>query len=135
MIYFDTDILVHYLVEQNKSKHALAKKLYEKAARNETFFISLLSLQETAFVLSKFDLQKFEIIEKLSIFHVLNPVNYTFQEYLRAIEIAYKVGFQSFNDCLHVAIAENYCTSLYTNNKSDFSRIKNFTSLPISFLD
>ena len=95
----------------------------------------MLTLQEAAFVLSKLGLERFEIIEKLSIFNILNSINYTFQEYLRAIEIANKVGFQNFNDCLHVAIAENYCNELLTNNKSDFNRIKNFTSLTITFLD
>ena len=37
MIYFDTDVLVHYLIEQDKKKHILAKKLYEKAAQKGTF--------------------------------------------------------------------------------------------------
>jgi predicted nucleic acid-binding protein len=134
MIYFDTDILVHYLVEQDRKKHYLANKLYEKATRNEAFFISLLTLQETAFVLTKFELENFEIIDKLSIFYESKPFNYTFEEYLRACELCQKVGFQNINDCLHTAIAETHCQELYTFNQSDFKLIKNHTSLKINIL-
>ena len=51
----------------------MANKLYEKATRNEAFFISLLTLQETAFVLTKFELENFEIIDKF-IFHDTNRI-------------------------------------------------------------
>ena len=134
MIYFDTDLLVHYLVKQDKPKHLLATKLYEKTTRNKTFFVSLLTLQETAFVLAKLKMESFEIIEKLAVFNQAKPVNYSFDEYLRACELCQKVGFQNINDCLHTAIAESHCDEFYTFNESDFRQIQKHTSLKINIL-
>ena len=53
MIYFDTDVLINYLIEQDKEKNAQAVGLYNHASEKGEFFCSLLCLQETAFVLSR----------------------------------------------------------------------------------
>ena len=134
MIYFDTDVLVHYILNQDKKKHLLAKKLYEKATLNGTFFVSFLTLQETGFVLAKLKMNNFEIDEKIKNFYNFNPINYTFEEFKRATTLCQKVGFQNINDCIHTAIAENYCKELYTFNQADFKQIKNHTSLKINIL-
>jgi predicted nucleic acid-binding protein len=134
MIYFDTDVLIHYLVNQDRKKHHFVNKLYEKTNADKTFFVSLLTLQETAFVLAKIKMESFEIIEKLRVFEVSRPVNYSFDEYIRATELCKKVGFLNINDCLHTAIAESYCTELYTYNQTDFKQIRNHTSLKINIL-
>lgn len=134
MIYFDTDVLIHYLVNQDRKKHHFVNKLYEKTNADKTFFVSLLTLQEIAFVLAKLKIESFEIIEKLRVFEVSRPVNYSFDEYLRASELCKKVGFLNINDCLHTAIAESYCAELYTYNQTDFKQIKNHTSLKINIL-
>jgi len=134
MIYFDTDVLVHYFVIQDLRKHLLAKKLYEDACLEGAFFISLLTLQETAFVLSKLKMTGDEIAIKLSVFNVLSSVNYSFDEYLRASELCQKVGFHNINDCLHTAIAETYCQQIHTFNQDDFKKIQKYTALEISIL-
>lgn len=134
MIYFDTDILVHYLINQDKTKHALSTKLFNKAFGNNKAFFSLLSLQEIAFVLSKLDYSNFEITEYLEVFQNKKAINYTYKDYCRAIELSNKVGFRNFNDCLHTAIAESHCKELYTFNKKDFEIIKKYTDLKISIL-
>lgn len=61
-------------------------------------------------------------------------VQYEAFHFERAIELAQKVGFQNINDCLHTAIAESYCTELYTFNSSDFKRIQDHTNLIIHIL-
>ncbi|SKB44191.1 hypothetical protein SAMN05660293_00186 [Dyadobacter psychrophilus] len=37
MIYFDSDVLINYLIVQNEEKHKLATNLYQEAARIKCF--------------------------------------------------------------------------------------------------
>ena len=134
MIYFDTDFLVHSIINQDRKRHLLAQKIFDKTHNEQKIFISLLNLQEIAFVCSKLRMQTFEINEILTIFHYFKPINYTFEQYLRACEICQKIGFQNINDCLHTAIAETHYTELYTFNQRDFHQIKNHTTLKINIL-
>lgn len=54
MIYFDTDVLVNFYVEQQDiEKHNLAKRLIEQATENGLFLISTHSLNELVFALAK----------------------------------------------------------------------------------
>ena len=134
MIYFDTDVLIHYLVEQDSDKHLQAIRLFEQASENGLFFLSLLCLEEAAFVLAKLK------VDTLSIDMLVNrllphaTVGYDRNQFLRAKDLAKKVGFQNMNDCLHMAIAETYCQELYTFNKSDFKRLQPYTTLKVTLL-
>lgn len=134
MIYFDSDVLINYLVIQDKDKYATAKELYEKATREGQFFISLLSLQETSFVLAKLKMPDKEITEKMEVFWTNAPVDYNLELFKRACVLAELVGYQNVNDCLHTAIAELHCDEFATFNRSDFKRIQNFTDLRINIL-
>ncbi len=62
------------------------------------------------------------------------PVSYEIRHFKWAIKMARKIGFQNINDCLHTAIAEEYCDELYTYNKADFKRIQKHTGLKITIL-
>ena len=132
MVYFDTDVIIHYLVEQDKSKHRHAIKLIEDASKAGLFFCSLLCLQESAFVLSKLKVPDDDIEGMMMELINFQTVNYTETHYKRAIKLARKIGFQNINDCLHTALAESYCDELYTYNLSDFKKIKNFTTLKVT---
>lgn len=55
MIYFDTDVLINLLIPQDKAKHLLARTVYHTATDKHQFFISLLCLQELAYVLHKLE--------------------------------------------------------------------------------
>lgn len=135
MIYFDTDVLIHILLPQDLEKHEIADRIYWDITGREKFFISLLCLQETGFVLHKLD-QKVQDIERMLASLLLHqPAHYETSHFKRAIELACKVGFQNINDCLHTAIAEEYCEELYTFNKSDFKRIQKYTDLKITILN
>lgn len=131
MIYLDTDLLIHFLVVQNKEKHRFATKIVRKLIEKDELFISLLSLQEIAFVLNKLEYSAFEISEMLTELETHSTENYTLNEFKRAKELALKIGFQNINDCLHTAIAESHCKELYTFNKNDFEQIGNHTKLKI----
>lgn len=99
-----------------------------------TFRISWLGVQEVGFVLGKLDQPVDFISLKLEALMLSSPVDYGYVEFARAIELAKVIGFKDFNDCLHTAIAEQYCTHLYTCNYKDFMRIQPHTSLEICFL-
>ena len=134
MTYFDSDVLVNYLVVQDADKHATATRLYEEATKSERFFISLLSLQETSFVLAKLKRPNDEITGKLAVFLANNPVDYDLDIFKRACFLAEIIGYQNINDCVHTAIAEQYCEELVTFNKSDYKRIRRYTKLKIIIL-
>lgn len=134
MVYFDSDILIHYLVIQDDNKHATATRLYEEATRDAQFFVSLLSLQETSFVLSKLKVSNEEITRKIAVFITDSPVDYDLALFKRASALAEIMGYQNINDCIHTAIAELYCEELLTFNQSDFKRIQKHTNLKITLL-
>lgn len=134
MVYFDSDVPINYLVIQDDSRHALAREMYGQAARSGRFFISLLSLQELAFVLARLKIPEHIIVEKIEAFYKEDLANYDLRSFKRAEVIAQAVGFQNINDCLHTAIAETHCTELVTFNKSDFKRIQKYTGLKITVL-
>ncbi len=134
MIYFDSDVLVNYFVEQDLQKNKEAIELYRKSSSEELFFCSVLSLQETAFVLSRLDTDREEIIAMIRSILSLETANCKVSHFERAIVLARKVGFQHINDCLHTAIAEEFCEELYTYNKADFKRIQKYTDLKITIL-
>nr|WP_293838143.1 PIN domain-containing protein [uncultured Arsenicibacter sp.] len=134
MIYFDTDVLIHFLVNQDVDKHQLANELYQQAAQQERFFVSLLCLQETAFVLHKLGEKPDNIQAMIQAFLPFQPVAYQIDDLQRGISLAMAIGFQNINDCLHVAMAEKYCQELYTFNKADFKRIQKHSRLKITVL-
>ncbi|OJV19310.1 MAG: hypothetical protein BGO21_08620 [Dyadobacter sp. 50-39] len=134
MIYFDTDVLINILIPQDPEKHLQAKALYHTATDNEQFFISFLCLQETAFVLQRLGQTPDDIDAMLTSFLSYEPASYGIAEMKRGIELAKRIGFQSINDCIHLAIAETHCTELVTYNKSDFKRLQKHTRLKIKVL-
>lgn len=134
MVYFDTDVLIHYFVAYEPVKHQQASQLVRQAIQDHTFFISLLSLQETVFVMAKLKQPLLNINQIAGQLLATGPVPYDSVHFSRASHLARQVGFQNINDCIHTAIAEIYCTELMTFNRSDFSRIQAFTSLKITIL-
>ncbi|MFI5139916.1 MAG: type II toxin-antitoxin system VapC family toxin [Sphingobacteriales bacterium] len=134
MDYFDTDVIIHSLVNQNPNLHLKVNDLIEEVVKTNRFLISWLSIQEIGFVLAKLDQPVSFISLKLGDLIYSSPVEYGLIEFTRAVEIAKVIGFKDFNDCLHTAIAEQHCSDLYTCNYRDFKRIQPLTSLNIHFL-
>lgn len=134
MIYFDTDVLINFLIEQDPAKNQRSIQLYDEASKNGAFFCSLLGLQEAAYVLSRLKISADDIETMIDSLIRPDTINYDISHYRRAVELAKMLGFQHINDCLHTAIAETYCTELYTFNESDFKRIQKYTKLKINIL-
>jgi predicted nucleic acid-binding protein len=133
MIYFDTDIWIHSLVEQDLEKHEQANEIIESYSK-QGYLISTLNYQEILFVLGKLKVSEDEIESIANDLFQLNAVSYSLTEIKRASHIAKRIGFRQINDCIHTAIAETHCTELITYNKKDFSKIAKLTSITIRML-
>ena len=134
MIYFDTDVLINLLVEQDPAKHQFTKEFYQTVVDQQRFFISKLCVLETAFILRKLGQTPDDIEAMLDAFLAYHPVSSSDNEMRRCIALAKLIGFQNISDCLHTAIAETHCTEFVTYNKSDFQRIKKHSKLKITIL-
>lgn len=121
-------------MEQDAQKHVEPTQHYKDATDSGTFCCSLLALQETSFVLSRLNVESSKIEDMLRTNFPYLTTTYEVSHFKRAIELARKIGFQNINDCLHTAIAEEYCEELYTYNKADFKRIQKHTKLKITIL-
>ena len=135
MKYFDTDVLINSYVDQNLSKHSFSIDLIESCIIDNSFLISWLSIQEVGFVLGKLKQDTKYISSRLNELINSIPATYGSIEFQRAIQLATQIGFTDFNDCLHIAVAEQHCTDFYTYNRADFIRIKPFSKLNIHILE
>lgn len=134
MIYFDTDVLVNYFIEQNPRSSRKAMEYYRQATESGLVFCSMLSLLETSFVLSKLGASPAENEAMIQSLYDGKNVPFEMQHFLRAQELAKYVGFHNISGCIHTALAESYCDELVTFNKKDFGRIQRCTSLKITIL-
>lgn len=55
MIYFDSDVFVHYFVAYKPVQHAESKEYVEKSMLNGLFYVLQLSMQELAHTMGKFN--------------------------------------------------------------------------------
>lgn len=134
MIYFDTDVLVHFVINQDEAKHSVAKKTVIEAVQNAQFALSMLSLQEWLFVMAKLSVPA-EIIEKnYAIFKRFAILAIDRETFERGHALASQIGFRHINDCLHTALAEKYCSEIVTYNQSDFKKIEKISTLKMTIL-
>jgi len=134
MIYFDTDVLVNALVVQDEVKHIESIELIKGSIKEGSFFISLLVLQELAFVLSKLKCSDDFIKKNLDFFSSFEIKNLDFRNFKRARKIAERISYNNINDCLHISIAEKNCKKIVTYNKKDFKKISKLTKIDVEIL-
>lgn len=103
----DTNVLVRYLIADDRKQFELAKQFIEEAITNETLFIPLSVSVELEWVLrSLYEIKKAMIITTFN--SLLEAREIEFQEE-SAVEIALSLYTDSnadFADCLHVASAQ-----------------------------
>ncbi|MGH8504096.1 MAG: PIN domain-containing protein [Gammaproteobacteria bacterium] len=109
MAALDTNVLVRYLVEDDVSHSAAAKRLIRSAVRNnETLFVPVTVALELEWVLrSRFGFAKSEVVLALS--RLLSSVELSFGSEA-AVEVAlalYQRSAADFSDCVHVALAHS----------------------------
>jgi predicted nucleic acid-binding protein len=61
-------------------------------------------------------------------------VDYNKKEVKRGVSLAKYIGFKNINDCIHVAIAESYCSELVTYNKKDFVKLQKTAKIKVTIL-
>ena len=133
MIFFDTNVLVYYTVNQDKNKQRLSEKLIEEAIRDDCFFISPLVMTEYIFILSKLKIRD-ENSDKISFFNKFVKGTISNIEITEAYKICQKIDFcRNINDAIHLVVAQKYCHKLITFD-SDFKRFKEFTNINIEVL-
>ena len=136
MIYIDTDVLVNFFIVQKEAPHLhpIAQEVMEQVTSRGLFFISIHSLNELGYALAKCGENRDAITEYVTSLYVADPVSVTIDHLKRATKIAYKVSFHHTSDCLHTAVAEQYCDELITFNGSEFNLIRHHTKLKITVL-
>jgi len=134
MTYFDSDVLVHYFFPQDPAKQAIAVQQIQSAATLNQVAVSVISLQEISFVLSKLQVPLPDINQAIALLKAFSPFSVGVADFQRAEVFAQSIGFQNINDCIHAAIAEVNCTELVTFNHADFRRIQPLTNLKITLL-
>ena len=107
MAALDTNVLVRFLVEDDPSRLAAAKKLFVRSvASGESLFVPVTVSLELEWVMrSRFGFSKNEVIHTLS--QLLCTVELSFESE-GAIEAAlqhYGQGSADYADCLHVALS------------------------------
>ncbi|QDK78169.1 PIN domain-containing protein [Spirosoma sp. KCTC 42546] len=135
MIYFDTDVLVHYFVAYAPVQHQQSKVIVGQAMTDGQFYVSQLSMQELAHTMGKFNQPAPLVEEAMNILRSISPVNYNLSHFERAMQLATRTGFSSINDCLHTALAESQgCAEIITYNRKQFDIIKSLTTLKVTIL-
>ena len=135
MIFFDTSVLVHSIINQDLKKQNLSDDLIVKALSEDKFLISPLVFSELYFVLSKLG------VELSVIAHAVLPykkLEYIFPVTVELTNDAFDLctslnSAKNINDAIHLKYAERYCDELITFDK-DFKKFIPYTDLKITIL-
>jgi predicted nucleic-acid-binding protein len=103
----DTNVLIRYVVQDDETQLAAARRLIRKAvSEGQTLFVPVTVALELEWVLrSGYGVPRDEVLEILST--LLSAAELTFESE-RALEVAlhlYRDGSVDFADCLHIALA------------------------------
>ena len=133
MLYFDTNILIYYCINQDDVKQKISKYLIENSIRENTFVISSLVLIEFIFTLNK--IKKYEEQkDKIEFFKKLTKFSVKKIDVFNAYEKCNKVNkCRNINDFIHLEIANRYCQKLITFD-SDFKNLEELYDIKIEIL-
>ncbi|MEO8233066.1 MAG: PIN domain-containing protein [Ignavibacteriota bacterium] len=132
--YFDTNILIHSVVNQDEAKRKLSQKLITSAVKDKSIVISTLSIQEFVFVLNKLNLA-IDVIDSRANFFI-QFVDFSIDKNIiaKAISLCAKMkNYKNINDAVHLCFAEKYCEDFVTFDK-DFKKLLTFSELNIQIL-
>lgn len=134
MNYFDTNVLLYALLNQDGQKMQKSQKLISQNIEDKTFAISTLTMQELVFVLSKNGYSKQELKSTVDSFLPFCIYFDQKETFLKAFSLCNSLDFcKNINDCLHLKIAENSCGSVITFD-ADFEKFKPCTNIQIEIL-
>jgi predicted nucleic-acid-binding protein len=107
MAALDTNILVRYLVEDDLTQLALAKRLLRKAVSDgQTLFVPVTVFLELEWVLrTSFGFTKDAVLETLNGLLASAEMSFESEKALELARLLYAKGSADFSDCVHVALA------------------------------
>ena len=120
MIFLDTNILVYASDDTDAVKHGIAKRIIEKAIRNDNYLISAQVLNEFSSVMyRKLKRTDEQVARYLNAYTMIISVPLLPSWTRRAVEIKKQYQIQ-FYDSLLLAAAEYYgCSEFYSEDMSD----------------
>lgn len=132
-IFFDTNVLLYFAVNQDLVKQKLADDLILGAIQNDSFLVSPLVISELIFVLSK--LKALENNKKnIDLFssYAFNAIDIGIVQ--KSYSLCVQLNFcKNINDVIHIKYAEKYANKLVTFD-ADFEKLKPHTKLEIEIL-
>ncbi len=133
MLYFDTNILIYYCINQDEEKQRISKELIKTSLKNGSFVISSLVLTEFIFTLNK--IKKFnEQKDKIEFFKKLTKYSMKKSDVFNAYEKCDKINkCRNINDFIHLEIANKYCQRLITFDR-DYKNLGKFYNIKIEIL-
>ena len=135
MIFFDTSVLVHSIVNQDSGKQKLSDTLILKSFETDQLSISPLVLSELYFVLSKLNLPFSLIADAALPYQSLKsvfPITIEMTNSALALCSVFDSA-KNINDAIHLKYAEKHCDELITFDK-DFKKFIPHTNLKITIL-
>ncbi len=134
MVYLDSNILIYSFVHEDENKQAKSIKLIKDLMQQNELLISPLVIQESAYVMSRLGVNKELISQNIDLYSEFCLIPIEARSILAAKDLAYKTdSYRSFNDALHVVLAELFCDKLITFDKG-FKSFASFTPLNIEIL-
>lgn len=130
VIFFDTNVLIYFAINQDARKQSIAQSLLQQAIEKQVLVISPLVMIEFIFVLSK--LNHLTEQEKTVLF---------FRQFIREqieenlVFSVYQLCTQhnhgkNINDIIHLKFAEKYCEKIITFDH-DFKILEPFSTIKI----
>lgn len=135
MIYFDTNVLIYSVVEQDILKTKISQHLISHAIKNETFTISTLSIQEFVYILHKLKFNSEVIASRSNFFSKF--IKYYIDKEIITKSINMCESFKKYNiinDVIHYQIALKNCKEIITFDK-DYSLFNSSKNFNIKILD
>ncbi len=133
VIFFDTNILLYFTINQDQKKLELSKNYIYEALKEEKFFISPMILNEYIFILAKYKILNHHQ-DKIDFFYQFVDGNIDKEIILDAYKLCQKIDFcKNINDLIHLLIAQRYCKKLLTFD-SDFKRFQKYSDIKIEII-
>ncbi|MBD3314362.1 MAG: PIN domain-containing protein [Chitinivibrionales bacterium] len=120
MISIDTNVLVRYLVNDDKRQSKIARELFEKAVQdNDRIFVNIITLIETIWVLElSYKFKKSELINVIKDLLDYEIIALECEQRIESALSNYTSGKADFSDCLSTELSLHRAHSkLYTFDK------------------
>lgn len=134
VIYFDTNVLVYYSINQDDVKQKLSSKLIEDAIKIKNFYISPLVFSEYIYALAKLNMLDISQPRVNFFSNYVKEISTYKTIVLEASSFCREISFcKNINDVIHLKVAEQYCQKLVTFD-SDFKKLQKHTDIHIEII-